>query len=717
MDLVISGHAHDYERLEENGITYLVIGGAGAEQKPDDIPILQDETVLRGIVDDDIFHHWVYIEANADGVTLDVEVIRLSEAGTDTVSTVFDKFSVPARAVFEDISQSTGIDHDGQPFSSVSFDYNGDGQEDLLVTKVDEPGNLHKLLSINPLSLRPTFDEVTLQAFDPNELPVSGSRGIAVADYDNDGDLDVFVAAATDPRLYINTNGVFEDKAPQIGLATLAASSWSGSWGDYNNDGFIDLYVTRAGGTATPSGITGLQDRLFESYFASLDTIIDATAAAGLDVGTSPTLSASWADIDSDSDLDLFVGRLAAVGGTGEHSLLFVNDGSGSFTEEVTSRFGVTGYVSGIVWADYNQDGYLDISLSRQKQGDPLFNNNVICFNTPTNLGTFVEPEEAQDVFVTDPRVGLLAMDHDLNGFMDLLSIPESGDEVLLYAGLSPSPELRFARVNGLTGLPNGATQGVVSSDFNLDGDPDVFLGRTSAQEFYLEGVEKAGTNAPSNNWVAVRLEAPFGCTNDAGIGAQVKLEAPLSSPQMVLTQLVDGGSGRGSQASLVLTFGLASIDADVRATVIWPNGYVQTETIAQASLKSIVTITNDEPVTIQSSSVTCSVVLQPGAKIDYFFEWTTSCQTDPSLDKVVFGNYGSPPSQCIMSPVTITPAGPNTTHSVTRLSNGKWKHELSWEDQDCAAACFYEYDVESGIGTNKNTVENKLVKVLLCAQ
>ena len=96
VDLVISGHAHDYEHMEFNGVTYLVIGGAGAKFQSGDVPSVTGETVVRGLIGGALFHHWVYVEAVAGGLA--VEVRRVYEdASGNTLDQVFEQFEAPAK--------------------------------------------------------------------------------------------------------------------------------------------------------------------------------------------------------------------------------------------------------------------------------------------------------------------------------------------------------------------------------------------------------------------------------------------------------------------------------------------------------------------------------------------------------------------------------------------------------------------------------------------
>ena len=203
-------------------------------------------------------------------------------------------------AWFRDVSDKTGLGPKGLGVGNGDFiafaDYDGDGYTDFLYNLGDgilahnEGGKGFKLDTRSGIRFNAS-----------NEAKV----GIAFADYDNDGDLDLLVPGPAKPRLYRNNNdGTFTDVAASAGdLASASEPSSAAAWGDVNNDGNLDLLVCYAKGP--PRLYLGDGKGRFK----------DATDAAGLS-GQAPAFAASFADVDDDGDLDLALsqdGRVVLV--------------------------------------------------------------------------------------------------------------------------------------------------------------------------------------------------------------------------------------------------------------------------------------------------------------------------------------------------------------------------------------------------------------------
>ncbi len=191
---------------------------------------------------------------------------------------------------FRDVSARAGLGAQGLGRGNGDFvvfaDYDGDGYTDFLYN-----------LGRGVLAHNEGDGTFALDTESGIELPGTDyKRGLAFVDFDNDGDLDLFVPAATRSRLYRNNNdGTFTDVIGSTGdLARNAAASFSGAWGDVNGDGFLDLFVCHTKG---PSRLY-LNDG--QGKFQ------DVTSKIGLS-GLTPAYAASFADVDGDGDLDLAV--------------------------------------------------------------------------------------------------------------------------------------------------------------------------------------------------------------------------------------------------------------------------------------------------------------------------------------------------------------------------------------------------------------------------
>jgi hypothetical protein len=200
-----------------------------------------------------------------------------------------------------------------------------------------------------------------------------GPGGMTAADYDNDGFYDLFVPDGVASRLLRNRgDGTFEDVTARAGLSGLDGVSVA-VFADYDNDGHRDLFVSR---TFSPN-------QLFRNNGDG--TFTDVTAAAGIGADCCTTV-ASWGDYDNDGHLDLYVGRYMdprlAIPTTfyarnGEPNQLYRNNGDGTFTN-VTEAAGVgeIGLCLGTVFGDYDNDGWLDLYVVNDFGRKTLYRNN-----------------------------------------------------------------------------------------------------------------------------------------------------------------------------------------------------------------------------------------------------------------------------------------------------------------------------------------------------
>ncbi len=308
----------------------------------------------------------------------------------------------------------------------------------------------------------------------------SAGRGIAVFDYDNDGFLDVVMTAAQGGcSLYHNNgDGTFSDASINSGLDTCV-NAMAVIVGDYNNDGFPDLFITRLGFYAG-------EGQLFRNNGDG--TFTDVTAQAGLKVW-GPAFAASWADYDGDGYLDLFIAN--NLGGLFERKTpnrLFHNNGDGTFTE-VTDQAGLKTIWPTIAgsWGDYDNDGRPDLFLSNGLGRSQLYHNN--------GDGTFTDVSETAGV--TQMGFGSPAFwwDYDNDGWMDIGQFIWSDHDDVIYTmehGEGPpnghsmrvyhnNRDGTFSQVNrelGLTGC--WGTMSGNAGDFNNDGYLDIILGNGS---------------------------------------------------------------------------------------------------------------------------------------------------------------------------------------------------------------------------------------------
>jgi hypothetical protein len=226
-----------------------------------------------------------------------------------------------------------------------------------------------------------TFTDATIEAGVSYTAPMTW--GCSFTDINNDGYIDIFIPNhyIGEPRLYLNNgDGTFSEAASLYGLERedfyLATSSGSygdfhgGVWGDFDNDGDVDLYVVCGAG----GGTTVKSNHLMRND-GSIFTEVSNGAGVADEYGRGRT--PIWVDYDNDGNLDLFVTNDAR---SNAPNVLFHNNGDGTFTNTTYSAgVGRTDGFEGAVWGDYDGDGYMDLfmSIPGYDKGSPiLYKNN-----------------------------------------------------------------------------------------------------------------------------------------------------------------------------------------------------------------------------------------------------------------------------------------------------------------------------------------------------
>ena len=455
------------------------------------------------------------------------------------------------------------------------------------------------------------FDRVQPELF---ETP--GAQSNSWADYDGDGDLDLFVGMRYTPnRLYRNDGDRFVDVAPEVGLAD-AEDTRAGAWGDYDGDGDPDLYV----GYPPAAG----PNRLYRN-----DGGVFVDVSAGLGIGmVGTTRQPSWIDYDGDGDLDLFVAT------RNQPNRLFRNDGAPAADDggemadgaspawtftDVTEESGIGDprRTVGVVWFDYDGDGDLDVHVSNQNGDEDAFYRNegdgtfvdvapALGMNHPgrgTEYGsvapavTDYDNDGDLDLFVaaygpdvlwsnngdgtftdvTDPAtlgvdyhsVSAAWADVDHNGLPDLVvashlpGIAAVEDHLFMNAGGG-----RFENALPENLLEHGPSHGVAWADFDRDGDLDLSI----ANNLEIGGTHHLYRNLLGADAAVRSLQvAAVDATGRSVVpGAEVRL-IDHDTGALLGTRLIDTGGGYCSQGTAPAHFGLPpGVErVDVRVTFI----------------------------------------------------------------------------------------------------------------------------------------------------
>jgi hypothetical protein len=351
--------------------------------------------------------------------------------------------------------------------------------------------------------------------------------GVTWGDYDNDGDLDLFVASQQHNALFINdgTGNFTKSPCPTM-LDSL--NSYAGAWADHDRDGWLDLAVVN---WTTLSMFHNDQGGCFTDSLCGVSSDLQG----GQQV--------SWADYDNDGDLDLFVCQYP-------QSRLLRNEGNSCFLD-VSSILQIRLNSHGVAWGDYNNDGYLDLCYTHPHGVTLLRNVDGQAF---VDAGITGLP----DFFASGVTWG----DYDNDGWLDLYVACYNNDPNRLLHNAGGSG---FLDVTPEVLADSGASVGATWADYDEDGDLDLLWANTSVGSHLCRN-----DNPPGNHWLDVSLWNPGNDEvpgNVTAVGARVRIVAGGR------TQIreVSGGGSVESQDSPVLHFGLGTAYIVDELTVIWP--------------------------------------------------------------------------------------------------------------------------------------------------
>ena len=458
--------------------------------------------------------------------------------------------------------------------------------------------------------------------------------GTIVDDFDNDGYLDILTSTwdPTGPMHFFRNqhDGTFADRTQAAGLEGLVGGI-NMVQADYDNDGDLDVYVIRG---AWLNKIGRHPNSLLKNRGDG--TFTDVTFAAGLGQEHHPSLSAAWADFDNDGDIDLYVAN--------EHSdsnafrspcQLFQNNGNGTFVD-VAWRAGVKNlrHAKGVTWGDFNGDRFADLYVSNMGDSNRLYRNN--------KDGTFTDV--AVERHVTEPKNSFPVWfwDYNNDGNLDLYAPSYYGDSKAVgfvaasYLGETTDKELSMlyqgdgqggfrdvAAASGLhqlvlpmgcnfgdadndgyldfylgTGYPDyealmpnvlyhnqrgqrfedvtsaagvGHLQkghGIAFADLDHDGDQDIFAqmgGALRGDKYYNALFRNPGSG---NHWLTIQLVGTQ--TNRAAIGARIRLEVEEQGESRSIFKHVNSGGSFGSNP-LRQTIGVGSATRIKRLEIYWP--------------------------------------------------------------------------------------------------------------------------------------------------
>jgi enediyne biosynthesis protein E4 len=506
---------------------------------------------------------------------------------------------------FSDVTSAAGISfvhHNGafgQKYlpetigSGVVFlDVDGDGWQDvLLVNSKSWPGHPgpRSLPALYRNLHNGTFADITKGSGLDVELY---GIGATAADYDNDGNVDVYVTALDGNRLFRNIGGgKFVDTTARAGVGDGGFST-SALWFDYDNDGKLDLFVahyvawsaardlfcTLDGKTksyCTPESYKGQSPSLYKNL--GNGTFEDVTKRAGLYDTSSKGLGVAMLDFDGDGLIDLFVANDT------QPNRLYRNKGNGTFQDVAVtagvafSEAGVARAGMGVDAIDYDGSGRPSIIIGN-------FSNEMMALYHNEGHGLFIDDAPKGAVgraSLLTLTFGCFFFDYDLDGLPDIFTanghVADDIERVQSHITYAQRPHLfhnlghkQFEEVTAQAGsaLQRAmVARGAAYGDYDNDGDLDVLVSTNN-------GPARLFRNEGGNRNNVLRIRAIGTTSNRDGIGARVEV-TPHGGTRM--WQLVKTGSSFASQSELALTFGLGSATSVDRVSVVWPGGRLDT--------------------------------------------------------------------------------------------------------------------------------------------
>lgn len=462
---------------------------------------------------------------------------------------------------FGELAENNGI--------SVA-DYDGDFDLDVFVVSIwkDENGKEKSHSKLFRNNGNGTFTDVTqgsglenLLPFDEldasynNFLGLKGFKfGAYWGDYDNDGDPDIFFTHLSKVQLFQNQgNGTFKDVTNASGIVAINDCDNTGAvWFDYNNDGFLDIYVVDWKGCNT--------NTLYKNN--GNGTFLNVTKAVNIETTVDmPGYNPFPFDFNNDGWMDLYV-----TNDLNTANQLFINNAGTSFTEKAeTYKVAIKFNDMGIAIGDYNKDGYFDFFIST------IANNSLL---TGKSDFTFDEKATEMNLNKTGWSWGTTFADFDLDGDEDLIVVNGFQNSVV-DEDVNYYYENTFN--NGVASFSNTNDQGlrelsvsveVVDFDFDHDGDLDVFISNSQQDSYFYENTTITNSSTSnSKKWFQLSLQGTI--SNRDAIGTKISLKTDTDTFIRFYT-----GIGFLGQSLKPIHFGLSNATKIEELKIEWPSGH-----------------------------------------------------------------------------------------------------------------------------------------------
>ena len=458
------------------------------------------------------------------------------------------------QSTFSQVTNGPIATDQGQFTRAAWADFNGDGWPDLFVTGYGGTN----LLYLN--NGNGDFSRVTQR--DPVQ-DADWHTGTAVGDYDNNGTPDLLVSAgigaprATRNMLYRN-NGDATFSRTGGGVITNQLGYYDSCiWLDYDNDGFLDFFVTNDG--ANESGGRALL------FHGNGDATFAKITSGAIVTDVSVGYTAASTDYDGDGYMDILV----TDNRSGANNLLYHNNGHGIFERILTNVIATDlwpGGGNGAAWADIDNDGLPDLFVTDQGGvRNRLYHNLGNGAFTNINSDPLLLPPSSGGAY------GCSFGDYDNDGWLDLFITGHNGTNGLYHNNGDGTFTRILSEAPAIGGTPGIATDAVAWVDYDRDGSLDLFITRLSQNPVTSNLLFH--NNGNSNAWLEVNLVGQ--ASNRSAIGAKVRAHATIGGKTFWQLREISNGGGWNIQP-LTAHFGLGDATNVDQVRIEWPSGIVQ---------------------------------------------------------------------------------------------------------------------------------------------
>lgn len=405
------------------------------------------------------------------------------------------------QAYFEDQATALGVgDMCGTIYlgGGISFyDFNNDGWDDITIgTQSGDPLKIYKNNGDGTFSLETTLN--------PNNN--AQQKQVIWVDFDNDGDNDLYVAGDVDgSRLYRNDGSALVDITVASGLPVTATDNYGASWGDIDNDGFLDVFICNRG-----------EYVLRENYLFKNNgdgTFTDISNAAGIDAGNHLSFCSAFFDYNNDGWQDIYIAN-DKIQNT---NILYKNNGDGTFTDvSEVSNTNIAIDAMSVTIADYNGDTWFDIYVTNGTQGNYLLKNN--------GDGTFSNIAPNTGTMFNSIAWGAVFLDAENDGDLDLYvsGMLDGSNPSFASAAFYTNGGSDLFTIESSSGFANDTRESYSNAigDTDNDGFPEIIVNNSGNENIFLWKNETVNTN----NWLKVNLEGV--ASNKQGVGAIIELKS-----------------------------------------------------------------------------------------------------------------------------------------------------------------------------------------------